>query len=227
MYYKILTMMRVFIANAKAEERSALRVMLLNLRLEVVGDASDWQTALVKAPATNFNLLLVDWDLLPADAATSLSAMRRACSNAIIVVLTSYLDAHQQAAQSAGADAFISKGEIPNRLADHLLAISRNLNSNETTYGKNKSKSFPRSIYMNKHILEGKWKQVRGEAKAWWGKLTDNDLDRVAGKFEVLVGLLQEKYGYTREQAADEIDRRVTDFETRLKEGLETASKPK
>ena len=74
---------------------------------------------------------------------------------------------------------------------------------------------------MNKHILEGKWKQVRGEAKAWWGKLTDNDLDRVAGKFEVLVGLLQEKYGYTREQAADEIDRRVTDFEARLKEDVE------
>lgn len=138
--------MRVFIANAKAEERSALRFMMSSLKLEVVGDASDWQTTLVKAPATNFNLLLVDWDLLPADPAASLSAMRRACSNAIIVVLTSYLDAHQQAARSTGADAFISKGEIPNRLADHLLAISRDLNLNETTYGKNESKSFPRSI---------------------------------------------------------------------------------
>jgi uncharacterized protein YjbJ (UPF0337 family) len=39
---------------------------------------------------------------------------------------------------------------------------------------------------MNKDILEGKWKQMRGEAKAWWGKLTDDDLDRAAGKFEVL-----------------------------------------
>ncbi len=80
---------------------------------------------------------------------------------------------------------------------------------------------------MNKHILEGKWKQVRGEAKAWWGKLTENDFDRVAGKFEVLVGLLQEKYGYTREQAADEIDRRVTDFEARLKEDMEMAPRSK
>lgn len=126
--------MRVFIANAKAYERSALRLMLLNLNMQVVGDAPDWLTTLVKAPATNFNLLLVDWDLLPANASTaSLSEMRQACSNAIIVVLTSYLDAHQQAAQSSGADTFISKGEIPNRLADHLLAISTNLNSNETT----------------------------------------------------------------------------------------------
>ena len=56
---------------------------------------------------------------------------------------------------------------------------------------------------MNKDIVEGKWKQIRGEAKAWWGKLTDDDLDRAAGKFDVLAGIIQEKYGYTREQAAD------------------------
>ena len=70
---------------------------------------------------------------------------------------------------------------------------------------------------MNKDILEGKWKQIRGEAKAWWGKLTDDDLERAAGKFDVLVGLLQEKYGYTREVAAKEIDKRVKEFESKLK----------
>lgn len=70
---------------------------------------------------------------------------------------------------------------------------------------------------MNKDVLEGKWKQIRGEAKAWWGKLADDDLDRAAGKFEVLAGLLQEKYGYTREAAAAEIDKRLTDYEARLK----------
>ena len=70
---------------------------------------------------------------------------------------------------------------------------------------------------MNKDILEGKWKQFLGEVKAWWGKLTDNDLDRAAGKFDVLVGVLQEKYGYTRQQAADEVNKRVTDFEASLK----------
>jgi uncharacterized protein YjbJ (UPF0337 family) len=70
---------------------------------------------------------------------------------------------------------------------------------------------------MNKDVFEGKWKQIRGEAKAWWGKLTDDDLDRAAGKFEVLAGILQEKYGYTREVAAKEIDTRVTEYETGLK----------
>jgi uncharacterized protein YjbJ (UPF0337 family) len=75
----------------------------------------------------------------------------------------------------------------------------------------------PEDQTMNKDIFEGNWKQIRGEAKAWWGKLTDDDLDRAAGKLDVLAGVLQEKYGYTREQAADEIDKRVTEFETNLK----------
>jgi len=74
---------------------------------------------------------------------------------------------------------------------------------------------------MNNDILEGKWKQMRGEAKAWWGKLTDNDLDRVAGKYDVLAGMLQEKYGYTREQAAEEVDKRVKDFEAKLKKKMD------
>jgi uncharacterized protein YjbJ (UPF0337 family) len=62
---------------------------------------------------------------------------------------------------------------------------------------------------MNKDILEGKWKQARGQVKVWWGKLTDDDLDRAAGKSDQIIGLLQEKYGYTRAQAEEEFDRRL------------------
>jgi uncharacterized protein YjbJ (UPF0337 family) len=76
---------------------------------------------------------------------------------------------------------------------------------------------------MNNDIVEGKWKQIRGEAKAWWGKLTDDDLERAAGKFDVLAGILQEKYGYTREAAADEINKRVTEYEAGLKSKTEPA----
>jgi len=70
---------------------------------------------------------------------------------------------------------------------------------------------------MNKDIFDGKWKQIRGEAKAWWGKLTDDDLDRAAGKFDVFTGLLQEKYGYSHQRAVDEIDKHVTAYETKMK----------
>lgn len=70
---------------------------------------------------------------------------------------------------------------------------------------------------MNKDIFEGKWKQIRGEAKSWWGKLTDDDLDRAEGKMEVMAGILQEKYGYTHQRAVEEINNRVTEYEENLK----------
>jgi len=71
---------------------------------------------------------------------------------------------------------------------------------------------------MNKDIFEGKWKQISGEAKSWWGKLTDDDLKRASGKFEVFTGILQEKYGYTHEAAVDEIAQKVTEFESKIKD---------
>jgi uncharacterized protein YjbJ (UPF0337 family) len=60
---------------------------------------------------------------------------------------------------------------------------------------------------MNQDILTGKWKQMRGQVKQWWGKLTDDDLDRAQGKSEQMIGLLQQKYGYAREKAEEEYKR--------------------
>jgi len=57
---------------------------------------------------------------------------------------------------------------------------------------------------MNKDIFEGKWKEMRGQVRETWGKLTDDDLDKAGGKSDQLIGLLQQKYGYTREQAEKE-----------------------
>lgn len=62
---------------------------------------------------------------------------------------------------------------------------------------------------MNRDILEGKWKEMRGQVKGWWGELTDDDLDKVEGKADQLIGMLQQKYGYTREKAEQEFDRRL------------------
>jgi len=59
---------------------------------------------------------------------------------------------------------------------------------------------------MNKDIVEGKWKQLRGKVQERWGQLTSDDLDRIEGKHDQLVGLLQEKYGYAREKAEKEVD---------------------
>ena len=76
---------------------------------------------------------------------------------------------------------------------------------------------------MNKDVFEGKWKQLRGEAKVWWGKLTDDDLDKVAGEFDKFVGLLQERYGLSREQAEEEIEKRVNEYEATLKKSMPNA----
>jgi DNA-binding NarL/FixJ family response regulator len=129
-------MTRVFIASAKPEERTALRHMLQQLDLQVVGEASDWFSTLAKAPATNFNILLVDWDMLPMNAATGLSELRQTCTYAIVVVLTSKLDTLKQAALAAGADAFISKGEIPDRLAERLRSVAETLSVSESTHSR-------------------------------------------------------------------------------------------
>lgn len=66
---------------------------------------------------------------------------------------------------------------------------------------------------MNQDIFEGKWKQLRGRVKEWWGKVTDDDLERVDGKYDQFVGMLQEKYGYTREQVEEEVERRTKEYE--------------
>ena len=122
------TMTRVYLADAQHEERSALHLLLLDLNMEVVGEAADWPTTLAQAPATCLDMLLVDWDLLPVDLGVqSLAVLRQACPNAIVVVLISHLDARHQAALSAGADAFISKGETPERVAERLRAAAESI----------------------------------------------------------------------------------------------------
>lgn len=64
-------------------------------------------------------------------------------------------------------------------------------------------------------VLKGQWKQLRGNVKDWWGKLTDNDLDRIDGNRDKLIGALQERYGYTQMQAEQEVDRRFNEYMTK------------
>ena len=59
---------------------------------------------------------------------------------------------------------------------------------------------------MNWDQVEGKWKQLKGSVKHKWGKLTDDDLDVIAGKRDQLVGKIHERYGVTREGAQTQID---------------------
>ena len=64
---------------------------------------------------------------------------------------------------------------------------------------------------MNKDEIGGNWKQFKGKAKEKWGKLTDDDMTAIEGKRDQLVGRIQERYGYAKDQAEKE----VTDWETK------------
>ena len=117
-------MTRVYIADSRLEERSALRLLLVDLNMEVVGEATDWPMILTQAPSSKIDMLVVDWDLLPSSPTAALDDLRKLCPAALVIVLISHLDARQQAALSAGADAFISKGETPERVAEHLQKVA-------------------------------------------------------------------------------------------------------
>lgn len=63
-------------------------------------------------------------------------------------------------------------------------------------------------------VFEGRWKQLKGDVKRTWGKLTDDDLDRAEGNRDKLVGALQERYGWEKTQAEGEFDRFLTSVRT-------------
>jgi len=59
---------------------------------------------------------------------------------------------------------------------------------------------------MNPEILKGRWNQLKGDIHTKWGKLTDDDLTQIQGQTEKMIGKLQERYGYKREQAEKELN---------------------
>jgi len=65
---------------------------------------------------------------------------------------------------------------------------------------------------MNEDILKGKWHELKGGVKEKWGKLTDDDLSVVGGKAEQLKGLLQKRYGYSKEKAVEEYEQFINKF---------------
>ena len=122
-------MTRVYIADAKPEERSALCLLLFDLKMDLAGEAADWPTTLAQVPICRTDILLIEWELLPGAPSVALEELRYACPAALVIVLISHLDARQQAALSAGADAFISKGETPERVAERLRAVAAGVSS--------------------------------------------------------------------------------------------------
>lgn len=60
---------------------------------------------------------------------------------------------------------------------------------------------------MNRDIAEGKWKQMKGQVQQQWGKLTDDELDQIDGSAERFFGVMQERYGMSRDEAEKEFEK--------------------
>jgi DNA-binding NarL/FixJ family response regulator len=120
-------MKRVYLSVAHPDERSALRLMLTHLNLLIVGEAADWLTTVALAPATLPDMVLVDWGMVANGSGNRLVDLREACPTVVLIILISHLEAREQAAQSAGADAFISKGEPAERIVERLQAAVESL----------------------------------------------------------------------------------------------------
>ena len=61
-------------------------------------------------------------------------------------------------------------------------------------------------MQINEDIVKGKWKEIKGKVKKQWGKFTDDEITQMQGSYDELLGNIQKKYGYQKEQAKKELD---------------------
>ena len=61
-------------------------------------------------------------------------------------------------------------------------------------------------VTLNKDIMVGKWEQIKSRVKQRWGRINDDQLDRISGYYDELAGLIRERYGYTHEKSRKDVD---------------------
>jgi len=123
--------MRVLVADDQQRVRSALHLLLdQEPDLNVVGEAGEAHSLLAQLQAARPDLVLLDWSLPGLPAIGSLPALRLACPHLLVIVLSGNPEASREAL-AAGADAFVSKVEPPERLLDAVHALSSG--GNETS----------------------------------------------------------------------------------------------
>ncbi len=66
---------------------------------------------------------------------------------------------------------------------------------------------------MNQSQIAGKWKEIKGEIRKAWGNLTDDEIEQTKGNMESISGLIQQKFGLTKEQASERLNRVYSKFE--------------
>jgi DNA-binding NarL/FixJ family response regulator len=115
--------MRVLLADDQSKVRSALRLLLRQEpELSVVGEAVEVESLLAQTETARPDLVLLDWELPGLSTVDLLPALRALCPRLQVIVLSGRPEA-RRAALAAGADAFVSKGDPPERLLKTLRAV--------------------------------------------------------------------------------------------------------
>src|SRR5678815_4543476 len=106
------------------------------------------------------------------------------------------------------------------RLAPCLATRCLNYAERQTSTPNPKISEIMEDNPMNEDVFAGQWKQMRGELKTWWGRLAEDDFDRIGGQKDKLIGLVQERYGYTRGDAEEEVERRFKEYSAKMSGGM-------
>lgn len=117
--------MRVLIADEQQKIRFALRLLLeREPELSVVGEAEDVESLMTQIEISYPDIVLLDWELPNTDGENVLCSVRKVYPNVALIVLSGRPEA-KKAALAAGADAFISKGDPPERLLAEVTNFNR------------------------------------------------------------------------------------------------------
>ena len=128
---KSIHQVRVILADDKTQVRQALQVLLdQELNMLVVGEASDAESLLLQIRTSLPDLVLLDWQLPGLSPPDSLSSLRITCPNLQVLVLSDWPGGQRQAL-TAGANAFVSKVDSPDRLLNALHAMNTKIKSNQ------------------------------------------------------------------------------------------------
>lgn len=113
-------MSRVIIADPLPDERSAFRLLLMDLKMELVGEASNWSTLITIASLTHPDMILLTWEMLPQDYEFAICNLRKDNPDARIIAIVSRAMDYRDELQSTRVDAFISKEDLPLKVAEIL-----------------------------------------------------------------------------------------------------------
>jgi hypothetical protein len=103
---------RVFIADARVNERSDLRLRLVDIAMQVVGEAAGWRSVLTFGPTTHPDVVVVDWGLISTRCVAAMKELRHAYPSAVLMIVPGHMNAHQRSKLVAGTDENIDKGEL-------------------------------------------------------------------------------------------------------------------